>query len=208
MTAGAAPQSPARHVAVVELEPAVVEASLLSDDINGKPLQLERLRLHADGARHLLLASDDLYDVIISEPSHPWVSGISDLLTRDFFSLAASRLRADGLFAQWLQTYQIAGETFRTILGTFQSVFPEALVFRSQGTDLILVGSRRPGRLDVTLVEQRFGDSRTRRASSSSIERMGRMRLGMGLAGSETYSSKGAPPSSGASHPKRPPAPR
>jgi spermidine synthase len=163
VTAGAALQSPARRVTVVELEPAVVEASHLFDEVNDKPLDDLRLRLYEDDARHVLLASDALYDVIISEPSHPWVSGVSNLFTRKFFSLGASRLHDEGVFAQWLQTYQIAGGTFRSILATFQSVFPEVLVFRSYGTDLILVGSRRPLSLDMSTMEQRLLDPLVRR---------------------------------------------
>lgn len=156
VTAGAALQSAARTVTVVELEPAVIEASRLFDAQSHAPLDDPRLVLLEDDARHILVASESTYDLIISEPSHPWVSGVANLFTRDFFSLAAKRLRTDGLFVQWLQTYQISRETFLTILATFQSVFPEVCVFRSLGTDLILVGSRSPLQLDLSELEQRW----------------------------------------------------
>jgi len=156
VTAGAALQSPARRVAVVELEPAVVAASRLFDAASHAPLADPRVRLHQDDARHILLASDETYDVIISEPSHPWSSGAANLFTREFFDLAARRLRGGGLFAQWLQTYEISPATFRSLLATFQSVFPEVFVFRSQGSDLILVGSKEGLRIDLVGLERRL----------------------------------------------------
>ncbi|MGH9867101.1 MAG: fused MFS/spermidine synthase [Candidatus Polarisedimenticolia bacterium] len=158
VTAGAALQSPARRVTVVELEPAVVEASRLFDADSHAPLSDPRLRLLADDARHILVASDETFDVIVSEPSHPWVSGVANLFTQDFFRLAAGRLRERGVFAQWLQTYQITPETFQSILATFQSVFPEVMIFRSVGTDLILIGSRQPVPIDLAGMESRWRD--------------------------------------------------
>jgi len=163
VTAGAALQSPAKRVTAVELEPAVVEASQFFLRVNHDPLRDPRLHLLQDDARHLLLASPDMYDVMISEPSHPWVAGVANLFTQDFFALAARRLRDDGIFSQWLQGYQISIETFRTILATFQSVFPEVIVFSpSIAADWLLLGSRQPLRFDLLQLEQRWADEATR----------------------------------------------
>ncbi len=162
VTAGAALQSPAQRVTVIELEPAVVAAAKMFDAESHAAASDPRTRLIEDDARHILVASEDLYDVIISEPSHPWVSGVANLFTRDFFELAARRLSPEGVFAQWLQTYQITPETFLSILATFQSVFPEVLIFRSSGSDLILVGSRRTVGMELAALERRFGHEATR----------------------------------------------
>jgi spermidine synthase len=148
VTVGSALQGDVERITAVELEPAVVEASQLFTHINHDPLSDPRVRLFEDDARHILLAADDTYDVIISEPSHPWVSGVANLFTQDFYQLAAQRLRADGVMAQWVQSYQISFDTYRTLLATFQSVFPEVAVFFTPGTtDTILIGSRQPLRL-------------------------------------------------------------
>jgi len=156
-SAGTALRWPIRRVTAIELEPAVIEASRLFEHINYQALDDARLRLFEDDARHMLLASEDTYDVILSEPSHPWVTGVSNLFTREFFQLARVRLRADGVFAQWVQAYEISFETFRVILATFQSVFPEVVVFVPPGTqDCILVGSRRPLRLDLAELDRRW----------------------------------------------------
>ncbi|HEY3187003.1 MAG TPA: fused MFS/spermidine synthase, partial [Solirubrobacteraceae bacterium] len=128
VTVGSATRSPAREITAVELEPAVVEASRLFEHVNNHPGQDPRVRLYVDDARHILLASTDVYDVIVSEPPHAWVTGVANLFTRDFYALAASRLEPDGVFAQWLQTYQISWDAYRSILASFQSVFPEVMV--------------------------------------------------------------------------------
>jgi spermidine synthase len=163
ITAGSALQGPVEHVTAVELEPAVVESSRFFDHVNHQPLSDPRLRLFQDDARHILLAAHDTYDVMISEPSHPWVTGVASLFTRDFFALAAARLREDGVFAQWLQGYQIPLESFRSILAAFQSVFPEVNIYSpSDADDWILVGSRRPLKVDLAGLERRWAHDGTR----------------------------------------------
>ena len=162
VSAGTALAAPVRQVTAVEIEPAVVEASAFFAHVNHDPRSDPRLRLYEDDARHILLASDDTYDVIVSEPSHPWVSGVSNLFTQDFFRLAARRLRPDGVFSQWLQTYQMSFDTYRSLLATFQSVFPEVLVFGSPfALDCILVGSRQPLRLDLADLDHRWAHAPT-----------------------------------------------
>ena len=77
MTAGVLLDSPVKEVRAVELEPAVIQASHYFQRINHHPWKRNHLELHEDDARHLLLADDRTYDAIVSEPSHPWVTGVS-----------------------------------------------------------------------------------------------------------------------------------
>jgi len=84
----------------------------------------------------------------VSEPSHPWVPGVANLFTREFFELGRDRLSDGGVFVQWVQIYQLSTESLRTVLATFQTVFPHVMVFRvggnRNGKDLILLGSQQP----------------------------------------------------------------
>lgn len=165
VTVGSVAQGPTAQIDAIELEPAVVEASRHFDHVNNRPLEDPRVRLHVDDARHVLSVTDEKWDVVISEPSHPWLAGVANLFTEDFYRLAAERLAEDGVFAQWLQTYQISWEAYRALLNAFQSVFPEVLVFRAPpayGSDSILIGTRRPLRLDVAELERRWKDARVR----------------------------------------------
>jgi spermidine synthase len=146
-----------QHLTAVELEPAVLEASRFFKKENHDPEQDPRLEVFLDDARHILLATDRTYDVIVSEPPHPWVAGVANLFTQDFYRLVASRLKPDGLFTQWVQSYELNLDTYRTILATVTSVFPEAMVLYTPGTtDTVVVGSRTPFRIDLDRLAKRF----------------------------------------------------
>ena len=171
VTVGSALASPVRHVTAAEIEPAVVEASRLFLHVNHDPLRDPRLRLYEDDARHILLASRDAYDVVISEPPHPWAMGVANIFTQDFYRLVDRRLRDEGVFAQWLQKYQISFETFRSILAALQSVFPEVMAFDLGGSlDTVLIASRRPLRLDVAALEVRWNGAELGRVGVHTVE--------------------------------------
>jgi spermidine synthase len=163
VTAGSATVASTERVTAVELEPAVVEASAQFLHVNRDPLRNPRVRLYEDDARHILLASHDMYDVIISEPSQPWSAGVANVFTQDFYRLAERRLNPDGVFAQWLQLYQISFDVFRSVVATFQSVFPEVLIFRPPNSlDVILLGSRQPLVPDLEELDRRWNLGSTR----------------------------------------------
>jgi spermidine synthase len=158
VTVGSALLWPDIRLTAVEIEPAVVESSRFFEHVNNQPFRHgDRLRLLEDDARHILQADESTYDVIISEPSHPWVSGVANLFTRDYYRIVSRRLRPEGVFVQWLQTYQISTDSFRSILAALQSVFPEVLVFRPlQSTDTLLVGTHQSLPLDLEEIGRRW----------------------------------------------------
>jgi len=152
VTTGSVLQSQIQSVKCVEIEPAAIASSQFFEQVNNRPLSDRRLQMIVDDARTYLRVNPTKYDAIISEPSHPWVPGVANLFTREFFTLGRDRLRDDGVFVQWLQIYQLSTENLRSVLATFHEVFPHVAVFRiegaAKGKDLILVGSREPIRLD------------------------------------------------------------
>ena len=97
-----------------------------------------------------------VYDLIISHPSNPWITGVANLFTQDFFELATSRLASDGIFCQWVPLYGMSEESTRSLVATFRSVFPHTLAFRDR--DLILLGSDRPIRFSFQRLLERFED--------------------------------------------------
>jgi spermidine synthase len=152
VSVGSMLQSEIKSLECVELEPEAIEAGSFFNHVNNQPLADPRLRVIIDDARTYLRVNPTLYDMIVSEPSHPWVPGVANLFTQEFFELGRSRLRDDGVFVQWVQIYQLSTESLRSVLATFKSVFPHVMVFRvegaAQGKDLILVGSRQPLNLE------------------------------------------------------------
>jgi spermidine synthase len=130
------------HADVVEISPEVVEASHFFDRENAGALANSAVRLIVgDGRSHLLL-TPRRYDVIVSEPSNPWMAGVAALFTREFFEAARSRLKPEGLLCQWAHTYDIGSDDLRSIVATFASVFPQGTLWMVGGGDLLLIGAR------------------------------------------------------------------
>lgn len=162
VTVGAMLQSPIQSVTCVELEPGTIAGSEFFNHINNRPLDDPRTNLIIDDARTFLRVTPNRYDIIVSEPSHPWVPGVANLFTQEFFELGRARLNDDGIWVQWVQIYQLSTESLRSVLATYHKVFPHVLVFRvgglNKGKDLLLIGSNRP--LSLEHLTERFGDQR------------------------------------------------
>ncbi|HEX7940663.1 MAG TPA: hypothetical protein VF488_02625, partial [Gemmatimonadaceae bacterium] len=140
VTAGAALSHPVEHADVIEISPEVVDASRFFEAENHKALADPRTRLIVgDGRSHILLSRRQ-YDVIISEPSNPWIAGVAALFTREFFEAARARLAPGGLICQWAHTYTISDRDLRSIVATFTSVFPNATAWMVNDNDLLMVG--------------------------------------------------------------------
>jgi spermidine synthase len=168
VSVGSMLQSDIKSLECVELEPTAIEAGEYFNHVNNQPLTDPRLRVIIDDARTYLRVNPTQYDMIVSEPSHPWVPGVANLFTQEFFELGRNRLKDDGVFVQWLQIYQLSTESLRSVLATYKSVFPHVLVFRvegaAKGKDLILVGSRQP--LTLERVGERMQNERVRKELS------------------------------------------
>jgi tetratricopeptide (TPR) repeat protein len=144
VTVGSALTHPVDRVDVIEISPEVVRASAFFARENRGALGDARTRLLvADGRTHLRL-SRQRYDVLISEPSNPWMAGIAALFTREFFVMAQQRLAPGGVFCQWAHTYDISDADLRSIVATFVGVFPEALLVLVGDGDVLLLGFDQP----------------------------------------------------------------
>ncbi len=130
-------------VDVVEIEQAVLDASEYFDSINHDILDDSRVRLYTEDGRNFLRHQKKTYDVILSQPSNPWIAGVSSLFTTEYYQAASARLEPDGLFCQWMQAYETSSETVRVVLHTLASEFPYVAVFKVND-DLICVASHAP----------------------------------------------------------------
>jgi spermidine synthase len=142
---------------VVEISPAVVEASRHFDAENNQALADPRVQLHIDDARTTLSLASGKYDLIVSEPSNPWVSGISSLFTDAFFEISKSKLTDDGLLIQWIHTYEMSDALVRLVLRTLLAHFPHVTAWQGGMHDVILVASRQPLPLSFDELTSRIG---------------------------------------------------
>ncbi|MGC8926658.1 MAG: fused MFS/spermidine synthase [Myxococcota bacterium] len=145
-TSGTVARTTVKEVTSIELEEAVIEASRHFTSFNLEPLKSPRHRLRIDDGRNFIMSTDRKFDIIISEPSNPWMSGASSLFTYDFWSRAAQRLNKGGIFCQWLQMYELSLNNIKILMNTFHKVFPYVLLFQSyqNSNDTLLIGSFEP----------------------------------------------------------------
>jgi spermidine synthase len=131
---------------VIELEPEVIAANRAVADRRGiDPLADPRLRIVLNDARGALILTDKRYDLVVSQPSHPWTAGASHLYTRDFFQLVREHLNPGGVFLQWIDFDFLDAPLLRTLVATLASAFPHVRVYHSNplGTFFFL-GSDQP----------------------------------------------------------------
>ena len=133
----------------LEIEPAVVAAGPHFSTINRKSYENPKVNIIYDDARNFMNMTRNQYDIIISEPSNPWIAGVASLFTAEFYDRAAEVLKPDGVFVQWVQLYELDPEDMRMIMREFQRKFPEVSVWNTGVGDLILIGTRQPQRLDM-----------------------------------------------------------
>jgi len=156
ITLGSAGLYPLESLECVEIEPTIIEACRYFDEYNYRILDNPRVNvIIADGRNHLALTQKK-YDVIMSQPSNPYFAGIADLFTREFFQLCHQRLTAQGVMCTWLQSYHIDLGSFRSIVRTFCSVFPNMTFWRMGKSDCLLVGSKGRLAVDYKVLTQRM----------------------------------------------------
>jgi spermidine synthase len=160
ITAGEALCYPVDRLDILEINDQVVAASGFFDPWNNEVLSDPRTNLIIQDARAHLQLTGMSYDVIISEPSNPWMAGLAALFTRDFFSLARERLNEDGIFVQFIHSYQMDWETFALVGRTFVDVFPNSLLISTgigeRAGDYLLVGFRGDAGLNLDHADRRL----------------------------------------------------
>ena len=169
ITASACADFPVERIDVAEIENAVVQASDFFRTQNKDVLRDRRVRVYPEDGRNYLLREQRSYDVIISEPSNPWIEGVSSLFTGEFYRLIEERLNPGGIVCQWLQIYSMDFKEVTRILKTFQSVFPYVSVWESNNSDLLLIGGKEPLKLSL----QRLQEVYTRPAVMGRLKKLG-----------------------------------
>jgi len=132
------------RVRVVEIEPAVLQMDSLFHHVNDTVLARPNVTAVVDDARSALQLGRERYDVIVSEPSNPWVAGVATLYTPEFFRIVRQRLEDDGVFCQWIQLYQLPLPIIAGIVRNLREVFPNLEVWFTETHDLMVLASPRP----------------------------------------------------------------
>jgi len=148
-------------VRVAEISEGVIGAAPLFDVGNLEASKNPKVEILRGDAYRALQQSPTSYDLIVSEPSNPWVTGVEMLYSREFLEAARARLAPGGVYAQWFHLYESDPEVIALVLRTYAAVFPSVSVWFALGSDLLLLGFDRPNdsRLDLEGLEARFDRS-------------------------------------------------
>ncbi len=145
------------RVDVSELEPAILRVARDCGPLNNNVLDNPKVHVSLGDAREFLLTTRERYDVVFSEPSNPYRAGISSLYTQDYYRAVQERLADDGVFVQWMQSYEVEAEAFHTVVATLRSVFGNVTVWESMPGDFLMVARRAdPGPLDTAAIGKRL----------------------------------------------------
>jgi spermidine synthase len=163
MTLASVLEFPVSSVRTAELLPEVIRAATAFGEVLGHPLDDPRSEVVLADGRHLLQTDNSTYDVISSQPTNLFISGMSTMFTAETFEAIRGRLRPGGITLVWLQSYQLRDADFRTVLATFLSVFPEAHLWSASPFDLMLTGHLGPLSIDPSEVDRRLGQLGSKR---------------------------------------------
>jgi spermidine synthase len=132
-------------VVICEIEPLIpqVVAEFFKEE-NYNVLRDPRVEVIYDDARHYILTTREKFDVITSDPIHPWVKGAATLYTREYFEMCLKHLNPGGLVTQWVPLYESDVDTVRSEIATFFEVFPQGSIWANcvggEGYDSVLLG--------------------------------------------------------------------
>ena len=170
ITLGSAGTHPLETIDCAEISPEVIEACRFFDEYNYHILDDPRVRvLLVDGRNHLVLGTER-YDVIISEPSNPWIAGVADLFTLEFFRACHDRLEDGGIACVWLETYTVSEDAFRSVVATFRDVFPSTSLWEPPNSnEFLLIGAKNQLEVDYGVVVERMASPRV----AADLERVG-----------------------------------
>ncbi len=156
-----------KRIDCVEIESLMFACRDFFKDINYNIAADPRFRIHIKDGRNYLLTTPARYDVIMSEPSNPWITGVSNLFTKDFYAVAKGRLNKGGIFCQWFHYYNMSLRDLKAQTRTFAESFPYASMWLvpprpvDMGTpvlfgDILFIGSSSPYHLDYERVRRNY----------------------------------------------------
>jgi spermidine synthase len=149
------------RIVICEIEPLIpkVIGKYFSAQ-NYNVLEDPRVQIIYDDARHFLLTTEEKFDVITSDPIHPWVKGAAALYTSEYFELVRRHLNAGGVVSQWVPLYQSTSDVVKSEFATFFGVFPGATVWTNNvagmGFDIVLLGRDSRATFDAGNLENRL----------------------------------------------------
>ena len=182
-----------KRIVICEMEPLVPPATTKYFSAeNYNVLHDPRTTMIYDDARHYMLTSREKFDIITSDPIHPWVKGSATLYSKEYFDLVKARLKPGGRVTQWIPLYDSDMATVKSEIATFYEAFPNGTTWDNDvagmGYDLVLLGQANPPRIDVDAMQRRLDQPAYKRV----VESLREVKLGSAVELMSTYSGRRA----------------
>jgi spermidine synthase len=173
-----------QQISICEIEPLIPHAvAPFFAKENHEVLRDPRVEIIHDDARHYVLSSPRRFDIITSDPIHPWVKGSAALYTREYFELCKRHLNPGGFISQWVPLYESNVNVVKSEIATFFQVFPNGTIWSNddngQGYDIVLLGQAEALAVDADEIQARLDQADYARVKKS-LEEVG-FRTSVGL---------------------------
>lgn len=132
------------RLVTIDIEPEMINGSHTFYPVNKRVFDDPRAQFVHDDAKSYFAAANTRFDLILSEPSNPWVSGVSGLFTDEFYQRVRTFLTPDGVFGQWLHLYEIDDALVLSVIRALHKNFPSYAIFMTADLDVLIVASNRP----------------------------------------------------------------
>jgi len=164
----------------IEIEPAMIDGARFFEKRVERAFNDKRSHFHIDDAKSFFAAQQSRYDIIISEPSNPWISGVSGLFSSEFYRRVRTHLSDNGLLVQWIQLYEIDTPLVASIMKSLGDHFSDYVAFEISGSDMLIiatpngrVGEMSGNLFDMPLVAEQLAALNIKRLNDLSMRRIG-----------------------------------
>jgi spermidine synthase len=150
-----------QHIVICEMEPLIPPVATQYFGAQNYNVKNDpRTQIHYDDARHYVLTTPEKFDIITSDPIHPWVKGSATLYSKEYFELVKEHLNPGGVVTQWVPLYESDLDTVKSEIATFFDVFPDGSIWANElnggGYDVFLLGQNNPAPVDLDAMQRRL----------------------------------------------------
>ena len=131
------------NVDTIEIESAMVSAAAGFGKFVDRAFTDARSKIHIEDAKTFFSLHNSVYDIIVAEPSNPWVSGVASLFSKEFYSTVRRHLVDDGLFVQWIQLYEFDNRLAESILKALSINFSDYVIYTTDGSNILLIAKNK-----------------------------------------------------------------
>jgi len=186
------------RVDTIEIEPAMVEGAQHFRPFVDAAFTDPRSHIVIDDAKSYFARGHGKYDIVVSEPSNPWVSGVSSLFTEEFYKRLSLYMNDGAVLSQWLHIYEMDAPTFASIIAALEKTFPDFVMYTPIDGDVVVIARKNgmPGALYPRVLALPKLQPTLAKLGLTDVEAVRRLSVGSSATLRPFFATYGAPPNS------------